>query len=200
MRTVCTVVGLVLLAGACGDDDDAGGTEPGTDAVTTAAPDEAAPATDEVPVTTDDPTPADDDGDGDPTSTLELNPPKTSVPVPPTTAGDPIGSSEALFAGDFDPGLDPFVDRAVADLAVRLDVDPDEVTPVSAVLVIWPNSSIGCPLPGMEYLQVLQDGSLIELEHDGTVYRYHTGGSRTTPFLCDQPLATPPVTTGGTGT
>jgi hypothetical protein len=44
----------------------------------------------------------------------------------------------------------------------------------------------------MQYAQVPVDGSVIELGHGGRVYRYHTGGSRTTPFLCDQPLTDKP--------
>ena len=127
--------------------------------------------------------------------TLEINPPKSSpAVVPPTTAADPVGGTESLFPGQFEPGLDPFVELAVADLAQRLGVTEASIVPVSSSLVIWPDTSMGCPLPGMQYAQVLQDGSLIELESAGLVYRYHTGGDRVTPFLCDQPLATPPVT------
>ena len=119
------------------------------------------------------------------------NPPRTSpiseAPIPP--ADSPDGPYPA---GRVHPGLVGLVDVAVADLAARLDVDAAAITPVSAVLVTWPDGSAGCPQPGMEYLQVTQEGSLIELGHGGLVYRYHTGGSRTTPFLCDQAATKPP--------
>ena len=93
--------------------------------------------------------------------------------------------------GDIDPGLQPFITMAVDDLAARLDIDPAEITPLSGVLVVWSDSALGCPQPGMQYAQVPVDGSVIELGAGGRVYRYHTGGS-TTPFLCDQPLTQKP--------
>lgn len=131
------------------------------------------------------------DGD-DPSTTLELAPRPTTVPSTTSSAGPPIGSDDSLYPGRIDPGLSPFVEQAVADLAARLGTTPDRIEVISATLVTWPDSSMGCPQPGMEYLQALQDGSLIELGHDGRVYRYHSGGNRT-PFLCDQPLAKPPI-------
>ena len=95
--------------------------------------------------------------------------------------------------GDIDPGLQPFITMAVDDLAARLDIDPADITPLSGVLVVWPDGALGCPRPGMQYTQVPVDGSVIELGAGGRVYRYHTGGS-TTPFLCDQPLTEKPPT------
>ena len=135
-------------------------------------------------------TEGDDDHAG---GTLELNPPKTTTPT--TTAGEPVGGDESLYAGQIDPGLAPFVAAAVADLATRLGVNTDAITTISATLVTWSDSSMGCPAPGMEYAQVLEDGSLIELGYEGKVYRYHSGGERT-PFLCDPSRAAPPVKGG----
>ncbi len=65
---------------------------------------------------------------------------------------------------------------AVEDLAARVGVDADAVTVVSARAVTWPDSSLGCPQPGMRYLPRVVDGSLVELEVAGARYRY-TGGS-----------------------
>ncbi len=113
-----------------------------------------------------------------------------------TTAGAPTsgGSSSTVFEqGRIDEGLKPYIDMAVADLARRLGVDPSAVSTLSAVVVVWPDSSLGCPQPGMSYTQVLVDGALIELGAGGVVYRYHSGGS-TKPFFCDQPLRQPPST------
>ena len=111
-------------------------------------------------------------------TTVEKNPPQVpgGVTLPPGAG-----------SGEVDAGLAPFVDLAIADLAERLDVQPDAITATTAVLVTWPDSSLGCPEPGMQYAQALQDGSLIELAvegEDGAVYRYHSGGPRT-PFYCD---------------
>ncbi len=92
-----------------------------------------------------------------------------------------------------DPGLKPYIDIAVADLAQRLTVDPSTIEVSSATLVEWPDSSLGCPQPGMQYAQTLTDGAKIVLTALGKQYSYHAGGSRT-PFLCDQPLKAPPST------
>lgn len=127
--------------------------------------------------------------------TLGLLPAKTTVPSP-ASDGPPAGSDTSIFPGRIDVGLDPFVELARDDLAARLGVAADEIEVISAVLVTWPDSSLGCPEPGMSYLQALEDGTLIELGHDGRVHRYHSGGNRA-PFLCDRPLANPPVPSDG---
>jgi hypothetical protein len=88
-----------------------------------------------------------------------------------------------------DPALQSFVDRAVADLARRRDVDPAAITVLEARAVVWPDGSLGCPTPGMEYTQVLQEGVLIRLQLGGRTYAYH-GGGRRLPELCETP-ATP---------
>lgn len=129
-------------------------------------------------------------------------PAETSLPlradetiVPSDEEVIPMPSDVSVFEpGTIDPALQPFIDIATADLAERLAVPETEVTVVSAVLVVWPDGSLGCPMPGMEYIQVLQDGSVIELEVGGAFYRYHTGGRQATPFLCDQPLKELPRT------
>jgi hypothetical protein len=98
--------------------------------------------------------------------------------------------------GDIDMGLKPFIDRAATDLAARLGVQPSDIATHAAVLVIWPDASLGCPQPGMRYAQVPTDGSVIELSHDGAFYRYHSGGGRE-PFLCQVPVKTAPPSEGG---
>ena len=131
----------------------------------------------------------------EPETTATSGPARTS---PITEALEsPVDATDSPYpAGRVDPGLVGLVDVAIADLAARLGVDAAAITPVSAELVTWPDGSAGCPQPGVEYLQVPQEGSLIELGHGGLVYRYHSGGSRTTPFLCDQASTKPPAPGG----
>jgi hypothetical protein len=74
-----------------------------------------------------------------------------------------------------------------------LSIELNTIDVSSAVLVSWPDSSLGCPQPGMQYAQVATDGSLITLSAAGKTYRYHSGGSRT-PFLCEASSKTPPAT------
>lgn len=94
-------------------------------------------------------------------------------------------------AGRVDPALRSFVDRAVADLAKRRAVDAADIRVVEARAVVWPDGSLGCPRPGMEYTQVLQEGLLIRLELGGRTYAYHGGGGRM-PELCEAPRDPPP--------
>jgi len=95
-------------------------------------------------------------------------------------------AGSAPVTGNIDPGLQPYIDIAVSDLAQRLSADAAGITVTSATLVVWPDSSLGCPAPGQEYAQVTTDGALILLQAAGTEYPYHAGGSRE-PFLCEKP-------------
>jgi hypothetical protein len=78
------------------------------------------------------------------------------------------------------------LEQARADLAERLGVAVDDVTVVSSEEVTWPDSSLGCPQPGMMYAQVLTDGSRMLLSAGGRTYEYHSGGQGA-PFLCETP-------------
>jgi hypothetical protein len=132
------------------------------------------------------------------TTATATTPPDTEAPPGEDTV--PTGSTESVYEpGTIDPGLQPFIDRAVADLAKRLGIGVDEIETISGVLVVWPDSSLGCPQPGMVYTPATEDGSVIELGAQGRVFRYHTGGTTYEPFLCDQPLKEAPsaVDSGG---
>lgn len=75
---------------------------------------------------------------------------------------------------------------AKEDLAQRLDVPLEQIELVSMEAVTWPDGSLGCPEPGVEYIQVQREGSLIRLRVGKRVYQYHSGGRRQ-PFLCEHP-------------
>lgn len=92
----------------------------------------------------------------------------------------------------------PQTTQAVDDLAALLGLEPNAIEVVSVEMVVWPDGSLGCPQPGMAYIQVLQDGLRIRLAADGVVYEYHSGGNRA-PFLCKNPTepAPPGVGSGG---
>ena len=88
------------------------------------------------------------------------------------------------LATPIDPGLQNLIDKAVADLAQRLSIPISEVKLIEATPVVWPDASLGCPQPGMAYIQVPEDGLLIRLEAGNQIYPYHSGGARD-PFLCE---------------
>lgn len=82
-------------------------------------------------------------------------------------------------------GLERLVEQAREDLARRLPATPGHIVLVEVSEMTWPDSSIGCPQPGMAYLQVRADGARIVLEADGRRYAYHYGGRRGL-FLCEK--------------
>jgi hypothetical protein len=85
-----------------------------------------------------------------------------------------------------DPGRARLVRQAREDLAKRLSSPAEEILLVELSAVVWPDGSLGCPRPGVEYPQVEREGSLIRLRVGKKLYRYHSGGGRA-PFLCETP-------------
>jgi hypothetical protein len=78
----------------------------------------------------------------------------------------------------------PEVTTAKADLAKRLKMRADDIEVVKAEEVTWRDGSLGCPQPGLEYTQALQNGMLIVLKVKGKEYEYHSGvGGK--PELCE---------------
>ncbi len=93
-------------------------------------------------------------------------------------------------------GLEILIEKAKKHLAQRLSISTTQISLVDAKAVVWPDSSMGCPQPGMAYLQVPEDGALIIVEAEGNLYEYHNGGKRGL-FLCDkvskEPTPLPPI-------
>jgi hypothetical protein len=80
------------------------------------------------------------------------------------------------------PELLEMVARARKDLADRLDVEPDAIELVAASEIVWPDESLGCPVPGETYPRRARAGFFIRLRFDDRVYRYHAAWSGD-PFL-----------------
>lgn len=132
-----------------------------------------------------------------PTATTEkiINTPALETAPPPATPQqieEITMTTEPANPNLTDPAIQPLVTQAKEDLANRLDVPLDQIELVEFKLMVWPDSSLGCPQPDMAYLQVQQDGSLIRLSVEGRLYDYHTGGNRA-PFLCEKLLRVKPT-------
>jgi hypothetical protein len=65
------------------------------------------------------------------------------------------------------------VRAAITDWAARLRVAPDKIRVVWVEDVSWPDTSIGCPQPGMFYAQIIVPGYKIMLSADGRQIEYH---------------------------
>ena len=93
------------------------------------------------------------------------------------------------------PGMTQLVELAKKDLAGRLGIGSEDIELISGDYVTWPDSSAGCPQPGMQYLQVLTNGSRIRLRFGKQTYHYHSGGNRP-PFMCEKPSPIDPALYG----
>ena len=87
----------------------------------------------------------------------------------------------------YDSNLEDLVKQAKEDLSIRLSISSQQIEVIEAKAVVWPDASLGCPLPNMRYKQVPVDGCLIRLLIGEEVYEYHSGGTRGL-FLCEQIL------------
>lgn len=155
---------IVVAASACGSSPDA---QPADDTVASVnSSDDSNGVDTSVPAPTQPPPP------------FTVEPLEPSPPSPPPASGSP--------GFEIDPAS-PSVVAAVDDLAGRLGIEPGAVSVVEARAVTWGDSSLGCPEPGMQYLQRLVDGSLVVLEAGGQRFEYHGGDPL---FYCENP--TPP--------
>jgi hypothetical protein len=84
--------------------------------------------------------------------------------------------------------IDPaaaLAEQAKEDLSKRVDAAVEDITVQTVEAVQWRDSSLGCPKPGMQYLQVITPGYLIRLEANGKVYEYHT--DQNNAVYCENP-------------
>ena len=111
----------------------------------------------------------------------------------PTVIGE-LGAATRKGGGELSlgPGMQRLVDLATKDLSMKLGVEPTGIEVMQAEYVSWRDSSVGCPQPGYQYLQVITNGSRIVLSFNKQVYHYHSGGNRP-PSLCKKPSATAPL-------
>ena len=97
----------------------------------------------------------------------------------------------------FVPGQGPAdtlsdTDRAVALLAIDtlaadLQVPREKVELDTVRAIDWRDSSIGCPKPGMAYLDVITPGHKVTLRVDGKIYVVHEAKNKA--FVCRQTKA-----------
>jgi len=95
--------------------------------------------------------------------TTQPTPEPLDTPDEPT-AGTPV-------AGEVPPYL---LQALLADMAERLGLPVDQITVVHSQVVEWSDGSLGCPQPGMMYLQVLTPGFRVVLAAQDLLYDYHT--------------------------
>lgn len=121
-----------------------------------------------------------------------LLPATESVPISPTAS--PVeGNSPQMTqppSTPVDSTLQALIEKAKEDLTQRAVISMSQIQVVEATEVEWPNSSLGCPQPGMSYLEVITPGYRIALEANGTQYEYHSNKSTLIVF-CENPNPIP---------
>lgn len=93
--------------------------------------------------------------------------------------------SSISFAGT-DMTYEEAKKSAIDALRIHLSLDEnrltDDIKVVSFTEKQWPDASIGCPRPGINYPQVVVPGYYAKLESQGLHYNVHIGGTRA--FVC----------------
>jgi hypothetical protein len=152
MRKLFVVlVAVAACGGGVATDNLPAPSEPGADATTTTAPasGELSSATTLLSATTTTP---------ELTTTTART--VTTSPAPTTTAA--MGDVPAWI-----------VDLVLADASTSQGIAPAAIGLISAAPVDWPDGSLGCPKPGVDYIQVIVPGYLVVVSADGTVLAYH---------------------------
>lgn len=118
---------------------------------------------------------------------------QTATPSDPGSR--PSGPVSIPPSGEAVPGTVPeaLLERIIAAAAVVARVDPSAVMVVSTEAVTWNDGSLGCPKPGVMYIQQIIAGYRVVVEAGGKRYDYRVGSSGE-PKLCEGSL---PV--GGSG-
>ena len=110
----------------------------------------------------------------------------------PTAVGEADAGAKAKGTGTIGPGLQRLVEKAREDLMAKTNMEEASIEVLEADYVTWANSSMGCPKPGYQYLQVLTTGSRILLKANNKIYHYHSGKDYP-PFHCTTPGKEKPV-------
>ncbi len=84
------------------------------------------------------------------------------------------------------PSLDDAVGKAKAALARDLRIPETAMRLERAQAAEWPDSSLGCPQKGMQYLPVITPGYLVKLTVDERMYTVHVGAGRA--VVCERAL------------
>lgn len=80
---------------------------------------------------------------------------------------------------------DAAVELARSTLAREIGCAAADVALIDAEAVDWSDSALGCPQPGMMYMQMITPGYRVTLEHAGRRYQVHTDAGQHA-VRCDQ--------------
>lgn len=73
-----------------------------------------------------------------------------------------------------DPAVAAIIQKAKEMLADKLGIEPASIELFHLQAMDWPDESLGCPLGGQSYAQVITPGYLIELDAGSSIYVFHS--------------------------
>lgn len=152
MRTLLIGIGLVLLIALAGC-----GGQPSAPAPSVGEPTEAPNAAPTAP----------------PGATAVPTAPATAYPAPQGGGGYPAPSATPDMASS-DAALADLQQQAQGRLAQHLGVDAATLTLQGSKQQEWPDTSLGCPAPGVNYSQYIVPGYLLEFSDGAKTYQVHT--------------------------
>ena len=107
----------------------------------------------------------------------------SATPAPPPPSVTPVSSS--LPGSNEAPDSQPAVATALGDAASHLGVIPSDLHVGQVEAHQWPDSSLGCPKPGLMYSQIVTPGYLIVISAAGKELEYHSD-ARARVVLCQE--------------
>ncbi len=78
------------------------------------------------------------------------------------------------YTAAVNPTLQSVTDAVLADASQRTGLEVAKLQVVESVAVTWPDGSLGCPEPGMNYTMALVPGYRIRIKVGEQVLNYHT--------------------------
>jgi hypothetical protein len=105
-------------------------------------------------------------------------PPSAGSSASPQPTGGSTDPAASTPPGSTTPGEVPaaILEAILADASQRTGVPVEDLIIRDARLVTWPDGALGCPQPGMVYIQVLVDGYQVVVVADMAVLDYRGGG------------------------
>jgi hypothetical protein len=83
-------------------------------------------------------------------------------------------------------GSQDLLSRMSRDLQQRLGTPTSTFQVLNVQSVVWDDSSLGCPQPGLAYLPAQTPGVRVVFGHEGKWYQYH-GSDRGNFVYCEHP-------------
>ena len=88
------------------------------------------------------------------------------------------GSGDTNAADTLAPAANTPASKAIHLVAEQTGAAPEQVKLISEEAVDFSDSSLGCPKPGMAYMQVITPGFKVMLEYEGKTYDVRIAGGR----------------------